>query len=186
VIEVHVEGLEELSDLLKSKLPEFIQTKALHPALTKAARPIINDARARVPVKTGKVRASIYSYRDRDSTKVKAVRSISVRSGRRFGAKDAYYWKWVEFGRGESAVGKKRGAPRGGERARSLGTPATGFFGKRVKAVPARPFLRPAFEAQKFTAIEQFRQSLAPEIEKAANRYSRQIVNKLRGKLTSL
>lgn len=178
-MEVKVEGLAELVELMQKKLPEFIQTKALHPALTKAAKPIIDEARALVPVKTGKVRRSIYSYRDRDSTKQKAVRSIGVRSGKRHGDKDAFYWKFVEFGRGESVVGKKRGAARGGERARSLGTPERGFFGKVVKAVPARPFMRPAFEAKKLAAIEEFKKYMGPEIQRAADRYSKQLNSRL-------
>lgn len=182
MIEVKVEGLKELHELLTRKLPDEIQVRAVHPALTKAAKPIIDEARARVPVKTGKVRRSIYSYRDRDSTKTKAIRSISVRSGRRFGAKDAFYWKWVEFGRGESVIGKKRGARRGGERARSLGTPATGFFGKKVKAVPPRPFMRPAFEAKKYVAIDEFKKYLGPSIQKFSEREAAKSFAKLRRK----
>jgi HK97 gp10 family phage protein len=180
--EVKVEGLQELRELLLRRLPEHIQTKALQAALTKAARPILNEAKARIPVKTGRAKRSIYSYRSRLSTKQKAVRHIAVRSGRRYGSKDAYYWRWIEFGRGEVVVGKKRGAPRGGERAASLGNMTAGWFGKSVKAVPARPFMRPAFEAKKYAAIETFRQHMGPEIEKAANRYSGGINSRLRRK----
>jgi HK97 gp10 family phage protein len=179
-VEVKVEGLAELTELLKKRLPEEIQTRALHPSLARAARPIVNEARSLVPVKTGKVRRAIYSYRDKDSTKVRAVRSIAVRAGRRFGTGDAFYWKWVEFGRGISAVGKKRGEPKGGARARSLGTPERGFFGKQVAAVPAKPFMRPAFEAKKYVAIEEFRKHMGPEIQKAAERLHRQSLRKLR------
>lgn len=184
--EVRVEGLQELRDLLLRKLPDHIQTKALQASLTKAARPIVNEAKARIPVKTGTAKRAIYTYRSRLSTKQKAVRHISVRSGRRFGAKDAYYWRWIEFGRGVSVVGKKRGAPRGGERARSLGTPSAGWFGKEVKAVPARPFMRPAFEAKKYMAIEKFRQHMGPEIEKAADRFSQSTNRRFRRKAFGL
>lgn len=184
--EIRVEGLQELRELLQQRLPEHIRTKALQSALTRAARPILTEAKARVPVKTGRAQRAIYSYRSRESTKVRAVRHISVRAGRRHGEKDAYYWKWVEFGRGVSVVGKKRGAPRGGERARSLGTPERGWFGREVKAVPARPFMRPAFEAKKTEALERFRQYMGPEIEKAATRYSRNLNAKLRRKVLGI
>jgi HK97 gp10 family phage protein len=171
-MDVKVEGLQELNELLKRTLPDHIQTKALHPTLAKAAQPIVRQARANAPVKTGRLRRAIYSFKDRASTKVKAIRLISVRSGRRHGDKDAYYWKWLEFGRGPS-------------RARSgvLGTPDRGFFGKEVKAVPAQPFMRPAFESKKLEALEVFRTNMASEIQKAAERYSRGIVNRLRRKV---
>jgi HK97 gp10 family phage protein len=180
--EIRVEGLQELRDLLLRKLPEHIQTRALQASLAKAVQPIVREAKARIPVKTGLAKRAIYSYRSRASTKQKAVRHISVRSGRRFGAKDAFYWRWIEFGRGVSVVGKKRGAPRGGERARSLGTPSVGWFGKEVKAVPARPFMRPAFEAKKYAAIEAFTRHMLPEIEKAANRFTNTLNSRLRRK----
>jgi HK97 gp10 family phage protein len=170
-MEVKVEGLAELTEVLKRKLPDHIQTKALHPALTKAAQPIVRQARQNAPVKTGRLRKAIYSFRDRASTKVKAIRLISVRSGRKHGDKDAYYWKWLEFGRAE--VTSKR----------NMGTPEKGFFGKKVKALPAQPFLRPAFEAKKFEALNRFKESMGPEIDKAAERYRRSIVNRIKRKV---
>lgn len=179
-MEVKVEGLAELRDLLQRKLPYEIQTKALQSTLAKAAQPILKDARSRVPVKSGRLRRAIYSFRDKASTKVKAIRLISVRSGRRHGGKDAFYWKWVEFGRGESKVGKKRGAPRGGARAASLGTPERGWFGKKVKAVAARPFMRPAFESRKMEALETFRKNMATEIQKTAQRLQSRTVSRIK------
>jgi HK97 gp10 family phage protein len=180
VIEVQVQGLDELRRVLQNRLPNDIQTNALQSTLAKAALPIVREARAKVPVRSGILRKGIYSYKSRLSTKERAVRFISVRSGRRFGGKDAYYWRWVEFGRGEVTVGKKRGAPRGGERAASLGNPTVGWFGKSVKAVPARPFLRPAFEAKKFEALETFRRTMIREVEKSAARVSSRSLSRFR------
>jgi HK97 gp10 family phage protein len=170
-MEVKVEGLEELTEVLKRTLPDHIQTKALHPALAKAARPIIQQARQNAPVETGRLRRAIYSFRDRASTRVKAIRLISVRSSRKFGDKSAFYWKFVEFGRAAVTSNK------------TMGTPKKGFFGKSVKAIPARPFLRPAFEAKKLEALDVFKNSLGPEIQKAADRYSKSIINRLRRKV---
>jgi HK97 gp10 family phage protein len=182
VNEVRVEGLSELKELLQKRLPEHIQTKALQSSLAIAAKPIVQDAKSRVPVKTGLLRRSIYSFRSRRSTKQKAVRLISVKSGSKAKA-PTFYWRFVEFGRGIVKVGKKRGAPRDGERAKSLGNEQEGWFGKEVKAMPAQPFLRPAFESMKFEAIEKFRASMAGEIEKFANRYQKSIVNRISRKI---
>lgn len=181
MIEAKVEGLTELRNLLQRRLPYEIQTKALQATLSKAAQPIVKDARARAAVKTGTLRRAIYSFRSRKSTKEKAVRLISVRSGKKHGAKDAYYWRWIEFGRGAVTVGKKRGARRGGERAASLGNEKAGWFGKEVKAVPARPFMRPAFEAKKYTAIETFRREMAGQIEKAVRKLGRRNIRRVFG-----
>lgn len=170
-MEIKVEGLDDLRILLQQKLPDDIQKRALLATLNKAAKPIIQEARARAPVLTGRMKKAIYSFRSRKSTKEKAVVMIGVKSGHKYGAKDAYYWRWVEFGRGVVKVGKKRGARRGGERARSLGNPTVGWFGKEVKAAPAKPFMRPAFEAKKTEAIEVFRATMKGEIEKTAAKY---------------
>ncbi len=179
-MEVKVEGLTELRDLLQRKLPDEIQTKALQSTLAKAAKPIVSEARARVPVRTGALRRAITSGRSRKSTKVRAVRVIGVNAKKinrpatengRSRWIDRYYWKQIEFGR--PAYSSRR----------NLGTPEKGFFGKRFKAVPARPFLRPAFEARKFDALEAFRKNMATEIDKAAARLNRQSLNRLRRKV---
>jgi HK97 gp10 family phage protein len=160
VTKVEVKGLKELRDVLTRKLPIELQGKPVQNALSKAARPIVREARRLAPERTGRLKRAIYSFRSRASTRTRQSRLIGVRSGKRFKGKDAFYWKWVEFGRG--AVTRKRGV---------LGTPSNGFFGREVKAVPARPFLRPAFQSQKERSVEEFRRSLAPEIEKAAKKY---------------
>ena len=179
MITAKVEGLTELRDLLQRKLPEHIQTKALQSGLTKAAQPILQEARSLAPVKTGLLRRAIYSFRSRTSTKQKAVRLISVRAGKKQGNRDAYYWKWVEFGRGVVEAGRKRGSASRGERTSVLGTPAKGWFGKTVKAAPAQPFMRPAFEAKKVEALERFKAVMVSEIGKFANRYQNSIGKRL-------
>lgn len=176
MIEAKVEGLSELRDLLQRRLPEHLQTKALQPALAKAAKPIVNDARARVPVKTGAVRRAITSARSRKSTKVMAVRIIGVNVKRikrpnvvngRSRWIDKFYWKQLEFGR--AAYVSKR----------NLGTSEHGFFGRTFQAVPARPFLRPAFESKKYEAVQKFKESMGPEIEKFAARNQSRVLKGL-------
>lgn len=183
--EIEVSGLSELRDTLRNKLPQALQGKALQRALAKAAKPIVDDAKARAPTRKpygfvgpmrtgeksppGNLRKSIYSGRSRSSTKTAESRIISVRSRRN----QAWYWKFIEFGRG--VVTREKG---------SLGTPGKGFFGKVVKAFAARPFLRPAFEANKYRALDIFKKSLAPEIEKVAAQARRRGIRRISKKLT--
>lgn len=160
---IGVSGLTELRQELL-KFPLAVQGKASQGALAKAAQPMVRQAQAMAstrkprgfvgPMQPGKakgnLRRSIYSYRARESTRTNEVRHIGVK-GR------AFYWRFIEFGRASISTEK-----------RSLGNERQGFFGKTVKAVPAKPFMRPAFEANKERAIELYRVNLLPQIEKAA------------------
>ena len=172
MITAKVDGLSELKELLERRLPDHIQAKALQGALAEAAKPMVREARNNAPVKTGRLRRAIYSLRARESTKQKAIRLITVRAGKRQGKRDAYYWKWIEFGRGASTT--KKG---------SLGTPERGFFGKTVAAKPAQPFLRPAFESQKMNAIDVFKDVMKGEIEKVASKYTGSLRRKINRKV---
>lgn len=175
--EIQVSGLSELRDTLMKRLPEAIQGKASQAALAKAARPIVDAAKAKAPtrfvgpqrpgqVARGRLRDAIRSWRNRDSTRTYESRHIGVRAR-------AFYWRWIEFGRG--AIERATG---------SLGTVAKGFFGKRVNAAPARPFLRPAFEENKMRAIDIYAAALKPAIERVAAAASRRNVKRLVNKLT--
>lgn len=176
--DVSVSGLSEIRDTLLSRLPEALQGKASQAALAKAARPIVADAQARAPSRMprgfvgpmqsgaparGNLRRSIYSYRNRQSTRTYESRFVGVRSR-------AFYWRWIEFGRAQ--IERAKG---------SLGTPLKGFFGKVVKATPARPFMRPAFEAQKRRAIDIYAAAIRPAIEKVAAASRRRSIKKLVG-----
>jgi HK97 gp10 family phage protein len=145
--EIKVKGLEELGRALRYYVPKGLR-KVLQKALAAGAKPIIQDARSRVPVRTGELRRAIFSYVDRRGSwnENRQVRNIGVHAGSRKTKKtDAYYWKWIEFGHAQIYA---KNFP-------SLGTESTGFFGHSVTAYPAHPFLRPAFEAQKYVAMRE-------------------------------
>lgn len=179
--EIQVSGLTELRDTLLKRLPEALQGKASQAALAKAARPIVAMAKSLAPTRApagfmgpvpegarygGTLKRMIASWRNRESTKTYESRFIGVR-GR------AWYWRFIEFGRG--AIEKASG---------SLGTPGKGFFGKRVKAMPARPFLRPAFEAMKLQAFAIFAKALEPAIDKVAKAARQRSIKRATSKLT--
>lgn len=181
--EISVAGLSELRETLLKRLPEALQGKASQVALAKAARLIVADAQVRAPSRKprgfvgpmppdssaiGNLKRSIYSFRNRESTKTYESRLIGVRG-------KAFYWRWIEFGRAQ--VVKAAG---------SLGKPAKGFFGKMVQAVPARPFLRPAFEANKLRAIEVYAAALKPAIERVRAAAQRRSIRRFTKKLTGI
>jgi HK97 gp10 family phage protein len=180
VTDIRVEGLAELEQMLKRTLPDRLQGKALQGALAKAARPIVTTARQLAPVKTGRLRSAIYSKRSRFSKPGFERRIIAVRRGKKQqkNDRDAFYWKWIEFGRGVVRRTRK------GDEGKSLGTPDAGWFGAEVKAIPARPFMRPAFESNKTQAIEIIRRELAGEIKKVAARQQARVLARLRKTVT--
>lgn len=173
--EFRVEGLEDLRDVLLNKLPQSLQGKAMQKTLALAAKPIVATAKSLAPVRSGRLKRAIYSYRDRDSTKTREARLVSVRNGRRFqkSDRDAYYWKFVEFG--HASIKAKR--------TKSLGNETAGFFGKEVTAIPARPFMRPAFEQNKYKAIDIVKTELTGQIDKVAKQAQARSARKLGGKL---
>lgn len=167
---VRVEGLAELRDALNNQLVPRLRKVALQTALTKGAAVIVRQAKTLVPVKSGTLRRAIAQMKSRASTDVRPSRIIRVRQGKKQQAKnrDGFYWRFIEFGRAEVRADKV------------LGTPKKGFFGKTVKAVPAHPFLRPAFESKKMEALNAIVQSLGPEIQKTAERAAARSRSRLR------
>jgi len=163
--EVKIDGLQELRAALL-RLPDQLQTNVLQKALTGAANVIVADARIKAPKDTGTLQRAIFQGKSRKSTRTLAVRQIGVRSGKRERkrGRDAFYWRFIEFGHGEIKLKKDKG---------SLGRPGIGFFGKIVRAQPARPFLRPAFESKKLQALNVFRLNVMAELAKIAAKVRR-------------
>ncbi len=162
---VQVYGLKELHKALLKTVPEHFQGRVLQAALSAGARPVVATAKALVPVKTGALRRSIYQTRDkRNSSGIYEQRIVTVRRGKKEQkrSRDGFHWRWIEFGR-QAVVATN---------AKVLGTPQKGFFGKSVALAKPRPFLRPAFAQNKFTALRQIQLSLAKEIPKAARKAS--------------
>lgn len=175
--QIEVSGLAELRQTLLKDLPEALQGKASQIALGKAAKPIVDSAKAKAPSSfvgplkpgqraRGRLRDSITSARNPESTKTYESRLIGVR-------RSAWYWRFIEFGR--ASITREKG---------SLGTPAKGFFGKTVAAVPAKPFLRPAFEENVGQVPAIYSRALQPAIEKVARQARARSARRLRKYIT--
>jgi HK97 gp10 family phage protein len=156
--EVEVYGLRELREALMHKIPQHMQGKVLQKALAGGGKVVVNAAKSLVPVKTGRLRRAIYQVRDkRNSNGIYEQRVVTVRRGKKFqkSNRDAYYWRFVEFGRKAFSVGNRR---------QVLGNDEKGYFGSKVKAETAKPFLRPGFDNTKSQQVEAIKASLAREI----------------------
>lgn len=143
-------GAKELEAALL-ELPTRIGKGALRRSMLKMLQLVADDAAARVSVKSGRLKAKIA---------VKAQLSRRQRRGRAkgkgvieafVGATPARHAHLVELGTG----------PR---RQRN---------GKSVGAMPARPFMRPAWEANKNRLLDEMGAAMWAEIEKAAKRLAK-------------
>jgi HK97 gp10 family phage protein len=143
---VHVRGLRELQAAMFA-LPKKLDRGILNSALKAGAKPMVKDAQAKVPVDTGDLKS--------------AIRAISV--------KPPVYTATVHVGIGKTRLTKAR--KKAGERA------YTPWYGLLVEfgtsKMSARPFLRPAFERNKFAAVGIIKKNLAIAIEAEAEKLKR-------------
>lgn len=143
--EVH--GLQELEQALQ-ELPLRIEKNLLRRALRQGGNVFLNEARARVPVQTGKLKRSIRVRTD--NVKNGGVRvQVSAR---------AWYAHMIEFGTKAHQI-----------KARGKGVLA--FDGRFVKSAQhpgakAKPFMRPAFDGKQREAVEAFRAAASEELIK--------------------
>lgn len=165
MIQVKVEGLAVLDKRLKALAEEFGPKAAASPvrsALRKSAKKLQAAAQQRVAVDTGTLKQNIITTAERKPqagriemrvtvrAKAKAYKSSSrtIRKGlvgaeyQHYGP--LFYAKFVEFGTGARIT--KSGANRG--------------------EMPARPFLRPAWDSLKGALPELIRADLAEAIDK--------------------
>lgn len=163
---VSVTGLAELDKAL-GELPKATARNVLKRTLTKAAQPIVDDAKRYVPVRSGKLRDSIIAS-PRVKNKVgNAEYAAAMRAGL---GKDA----------ARSALrGARRAAAGTGSFAEIFVGPSTGTipyahiveFGS-VKDSP-QPYMRPAWDASRMQALDIIKAELGNEIIKAARRVGR-------------
>jgi HK97 gp10 family phage protein len=98
---VTVTGLKELREALLRTVPQNMQGKVLQKALAPAANIVLRDARQLAPKDSGRLSRAIFAMRSkRNSNGVFEERIVKVRWGKKQQKqnRDAYYWRWVEFG----------------------------------------------------------------------------------------
>ena len=90
-------GVKEVKREL-AKLPPRMQKNIMRGAVTQVARGVRDDAKADVPVGSGNLKKNIIA-KTRRGTKFVMRASVIVREeGKRGDPKNAFYWRFVEFG----------------------------------------------------------------------------------------
>lgn len=155
---VTITGLKELSDALK-ELPNRIARNALRQSVYAGAKVIRDEAKTKAPVYTGPVsaghpppgtlkRSIIMKQIPEKSSLVQQTFYVAVRHGKKY-----------------QRQGKKG----------TLSQDA--FYWRFIEfgtvKMPARPFMRPAFESKKQLAVDAIKARLATRIEEEANKLAR-------------
>ena len=156
---VKVHGLQELSQTLM-KLPAELEKRVIMGALRAAAQTIRKEAIVRAPV------LQIPDPRRRAGTLKK---NISVR---RVKGETAVYVGVFGASRKKIAAFKASGGGKGAN------NPDDPYYWRWVefgtKFQPARPFLRPAFEAKKYEALRKFEEYMKKRLAKEAQKLARE------------
>lgn len=154
-VTVEVRGLKELRAALL-KLPVKMQGAAIYSALNAGAQPIKKDAQARVPVRTGVVKRAIRVSRSKVNKGKDGLTEVMV-NVKKLGRKEVRAFK---------AAGGKSGA-----------NPNDPYYWRFLEfgtsKMPAKPFLRPAFESNKGRSLEAIRKKLGQAIEHQARKLNR-------------
>lgn len=141
-------GFKELAAAMRELGPR-IARNTLRRSVSSAAAIIRNEAREKSPVDTGEMKKDIMIKRERDTK----------------GEMSARYAVFVRSGKKSRLAGKKRDVNR------------DSFYWRFVEfgtsKMSAKPFLRPAFEAQKENAVKRIGESLDEGIQKAARELSK-------------
>lgn len=154
---VRLDGAKELQNALR-ELPKRVGKAAVKRALLKAGKPIAQQAKALAPIGTGRLKRTIRisTTLSRRQRRTRAKGADATETTVYIGAGPSRHAHLVEFGSGE----------------RTTGT------GKSTGAMPAHPFLRPAWDAGKGRALADFGRLLWIEIEKAAKRLARKVAKR--------
>lgn len=153
-MEVRVDGLAELGEALK-QFPEKLGQKYLRKATFAAANVIKEDAIARAPVRSGQLQEHIAVFRRPDDPST-AHYAIGVRG--------------IKLNRKLKKIASKLRKIAG---VKHLDIAGDVYYWRFLEfgtsKMAARPFMRPAFEAQKENALEVFRVALADGVQAAAD-----------------
>lgn len=177
----NVKGLKEL-DAFLAALPKKLETGAYRAGLTAAARVIADEAKVRVPRKTGKLAKAIGSSSPRKNQDGTFSISVRVRGpNEKGGNSHAFLGLFHEYGvrphliastgKGEGRVAVKKAKDGTG----TIDAKVLKIGDRYVSGVvshpghAARPFMRPALDAKWLEAVEAFRVRIVGYLENKTN-----------------
>ena len=171
-----VQQSPRLNRMLRRADPEI--TEELKDAIGEMGMNLLSEAQARVPVDTGDLRNSISVRRGSNGLSIEV--GFSPRRFRRAWRRGGWYARFIEYGtKGyqpeRQTVAFREAGENAGERTTVMreanvyhrnGSRRIAKTLNRIPARPARPFLRPAFEAAKVEGLPRIRAALLKVLAK--------------------
>lgn len=161
-VNLKVEGYQQAKQILE-QLPDTVQKRMFVVALRKAAKPLIQSAKEKIPKKTGMLARSIRAVRAKSyrryetSLLILPVFSIYKKSEK----ENSFYARFVHFGTNERKTKKSVVTVMGGKYVN------LGLYRGRVTP---NPFLERAYNEKKQVMIDSFGDEMASAITQFAKK----------------
>lgn len=163
MLKVKVEGYEQAKKIL-DELPNNMQKRMLLAALRGSAKPMLQSAKAKVPIKSGKLKKTlkIVRFKDRNASKSEvavAVKPVFERTSKK-GAVNQFYGKFIHEGTADVRKSRK------GKFLVFENQEGDKVFVKSVKGIKPSPFLEQAYSESNERTVAIFGDELAAAVEK--------------------
>ena len=168
MLTIEVDGYAAAKRIL-DELPNTMQKRMLLAALRASAKPMLQSARSKVPVRTGKLKKQLRTvrYKDRNASKSEvaiAVKPVFERTKKK-GAVNEYYGKFIHEGTADPRTSKK------GKLLVFDDAQGKKVFVRSVKGIRATPFLEMAYDESGERTITIFGDELASAVERYVQKH---------------
>ena len=173
MLKIKVVGYQEAKAIL-DELPNNMQKRMLMNALRSSAKPMLQSAKSKVPVRSGRLKRQlrIVRFRDRQASKsevASAVKPVFEKTKKK-GAINQYYGKFIHEGTANPRVPRKQGKTLVFENASG-----EKIFVKSVKGIHANPYLEQAYTENSERLVSSFGDELATAVEKFVSKNFRPV-----------
>lgn len=162
MLKIKVEGYEQAKKIL-DELPNNMQKRMLLAALRGSAKPMLQSAKAKVPIKSGKLKKMLKTVRFKDRNASKSEVSVAVKPvferTKKKGAINEFYGKFIHEGTADPRKGKK------GKLLVFNNQQGEKVFVKSVKGLQPKPFLEQAYTENSERTVAAFGDELAKAVE---------------------
>lgn len=167
MLTIKVEGYREAKAIL-DELPNNMQKRMLVTALRSSAKPMLQSAKGKVPVRSGRLKKQLRIIRFRDRGAPKSEISIAVKpvfeKTKSKGAINQYYGKFIHEGTTNPRKSRK------GKMLVFRNDQGELVFARAVKGIAANPYLERAYSESSERTVALFGDELAKAVEKFVNK----------------
>ena len=173
MLKIEIKGYREAKAML-DQLPNNMQKRMLLVALRSSAKPMLQSAKSKVPVRSGRLQRQLRIVRFRDRGAPKSEVDIAVKpvfeKTKKKGAINQYYGKFIHEGTANLRVPRKKGKTLVFENAEGKKV-----FVKSVKGIRPTPYLEQAYTENSERVVAAFGDELATAVEKFVNKNFRPV-----------